>query len=120
MSSAGCARLTQAHEWKDALGSRVLILAAAFLAGMPCAKPGAVSPHLVGRLGTVTTSRLRPGELMAPSQATKVARAMVTRYGMSDKFGMIFVEDHREEGDDVRAAIDAEVSASQPSLASAP
>lgn len=39
-----------------------------------------------------------------------MARAMVTRYGMSEKVGMVFVQDHREEGDDVRAAIDAEVS----------
>lgn len=43
-------------------------------------------------------------------QATNIARAMVTQCGMSEKVGMVFVKDQREEGDQVRAAIDTEVS----------
>lgn len=34
---------------------------------------------------------------------------MVTKYGMSERVGTVFVNDHREEGDEMRAAIDAEV-----------
>ena len=34
---------------------------------------------------------------------------MVTQCGMSEKVGKVFVKDQKEEGDEMRAAIDSEV-----------
>ncbi|CAM9629171.1 unnamed protein product [Choristocarpus tenellus] len=42
-------------------------------------------------------------------QATRLANAMVTRYGMSEKVGKVFISDQRDEGGETRAAIDEEV-----------
>lgn len=42
-------------------------------------------------------------------QATKIARAMVTQYGMSDKVGKVYMKDHQKEGPEMRTTVDSEV-----------
>ena len=42
-------------------------------------------------------------------QATKIALAMVTQYGMSEKVGKVYMKDHQKEGPEMRAKVDSEV-----------
>jgi ATP-dependent metalloprotease len=79
---------------------------AQLLARMDVAMGGRVAEELVFGHDNITT-----GAASDFQQATAIARAMVTQYGMSEKLGPLSIDDIEAVSPSVRDIVDAEVNA---------
>jgi ATP-dependent metalloprotease len=65
---------------------------------------GRVAEELVFGYDNVTSGA--SGDIQ---QATRMAKAMVTKYGLSDKVGMVFIDENQKQSDLTDATVDSEV-----------